>query len=156
MTDATAEFGFARVGGASCTGSSLPAMLGGRTRWNTELGRGSVLGRMRLPCPGEPQDDSRHLVGRIAVEIAATAEERRAMAPWLDAVIRDMVPLDARLELRWVPPHALRSNRLDGSVTLDGPPTARLGTDAITGLARLPARGARLSRSGPTLTTPLR
>lgn len=156
VTDPTADFGFARVGGASCPGSALPAMLGGRTRWNTALGSDAVLGRLRLPCPGAPDDGVRHLAGRIRVEIAATGEERQAMEPWLDAVLRDMVPLGVRLEVRWVPAQALGSHRLDGTVTLEGPPATQLGTSAVTGVARLPARGGRLSRSGPTLSARLR
>jgi phage tail-like protein len=157
VIDATADFGFARVGGTLCAGSALPALLGGRTRWNSELGRDSIVGRMRLPCrPGETQDTTRHLASQILVEIAAKAEERRVMGLWLEAVLRDMVPLNVRLRLRWVPAQALRGNRLGENLRLDGAPAAELGSGAITGLARLPQRGGRLSRTGPTLSTPLR
>lgn len=156
VTDATADFGFVLVGNDACTGSALPAMLGGRTRWATELGRDAVLDHMRLPCPGEQEDGVRHLSGRIRVEIAATGEERRAWEPWLVGVLRDMVPLAARLELRWVTQRAFRGDRLDGTLTLDGTPEAQLGTGAIISVARLPERGGRLSRSGPALSTRLR
>jgi hypothetical protein len=111
---------------------------------------------MRFPRAGETDDGARHLVGRITVEMAATGEERRLMEPWLEAVLRDAVPLNTRLRLRWVPLQALHSNRLGDTMTLDGAPAAKLGSGAITGLARLPQRGGRMSGSGPTLSTRLR
>ncbi len=156
LTDATADVGFARVGGGACVGSALPAMLGGRTPWSTELGRDSVVGRMRLPCPTEVADGVRHLVGQVVVDVGLAAEERRLAEPWLEPVLRDMVPLGVRLRLRWVPMQALRGRRLDGTLTVDGAPAAELGTGAVTGLARLPERPVRLSAAGPTLGTRLR
>jgi hypothetical protein len=67
-----------------------------------------------------------------------------------------MVPLTARVELRWVTAHALRTNRLDGTMTLEPAPTPHLGTDAITSLARLPERRTRLSAAGPIIGARLR
>ena len=61
----------------------------------------------------------------------------------------------ARVDLRWAGAHGLRGDRLDGTLTLEGPPAAHLGTGAITGLARLPEGGARLSASGPPAGTRL-
>lgn len=156
VTDRTADSGFAIVGGGPCLGSALPAMLGGRTIWTRELGSDAVLGHMRLPCPGQLNDGVWHLTGTIRVDVAATAAERKAWEPWLRALIEEMVPLTARVELRWVTAHALRSNRLDGTITLQSAPAPHLGTDAITNLARLPERGAHLSASGPTTGTRLR
>jgi phage tail-like protein len=157
VVDTTADFGFARVGGGSCVGSALPAMLGGSTRWNAALGSRSVLGCMRLPCANQPDDGVGRLAGRIRVDLAATAAERKAWEPWIAAVIGEMVPVTARLTLRWVSPHALRSRvRLDSTLTLEGPPAPHLGTDAVTSLARLPQRGHRLTRSGPGISTDLR
>jgi hypothetical protein len=71
-------------------------------------------------------------------------------------LITEMLPLTARVTLRWVSAQGLRSDRLDGSLTLESAPSPHLGTDAITGLARLPDRGARLSASGQGLGTRLR
>lgn len=156
VTDRTADSGFAIVGGGSCLGSALPAMLGGRTRWTRELGSDAVLGYMRLPCPGQLNDGVWHLSGRIRVDVAATSAERKAWEPWLLALIQEMVPLTARVELRWVSAHSLRSNRLDGTITLQSAPAPHLGTDAITNLARLPERGAHLSALGPATGTRLR
>ena len=156
ITDRTADSGFAIVGGGSCTGSALPAMLGGRTIWTRELGADAILGHMRLPCPGQLNDGVWHLTGKIRVDVAATAAERKTLEPWLGTLIEEMVPLTARVELRWVSAHSLRSNRLDGTITLQSAPAPHLGTDAITNLARLPERGARLSALGPTTGTRLR
>ena len=156
VTDRTADSGFSIVGGGSCTGSALPAMLGGRTIWTRELGSDAVLGHMRLPCPGQLNDGVWHLTGKIRVDVAATAAERKRWEPWLRVLIEEMVPLTARVEIRWVSAHSLRSNRLDGTITLQSAPAPHLGTDAITNLARLPERGARLSASGPTTGTRLR
>jgi len=67
-----------------------------------------------------------------------------------------MVPLTARVDLRWVHERVLRGDRLDGTLTIEAPPAPRLGTDALTGLARLPERGSHLSESGLDPGTRLR
>lgn len=156
VIDRTADAGFAILGGAACSGSTLPAMLGGRTPWSRELDSDAVLGHMRLPCPGQLNDGVWHLTGKIRVDVAATAAERKQWQPWLLALITEMVPLTARVELRWLTSHAMASNRLDGTMTLQSAPAPHLGTDAITSLARLPERGARLSPSGPATGIRLR
>jgi phage tail-like protein len=155
ITDPTADFGFATVGGEACRGTELPALLGGRTAWSTELDASAVLGRMRLPCDASVDDGVRHLTGRIRVDIAASGEERRAWEPWLAALIADMTPLTARLQLRWVSARALRDERLDGSLVLESAPTPHLGTDAVTGIARLPERGSRITSTGADIGTRL-
>jgi hypothetical protein len=53
------------------------------------------------------------------------------------------------VDLRWVTARALRGDVLDGTLTLEAAPAPHLGTDAITGTARLPDRGTRLSATGP-------
>ncbi|HKP35972.1 MAG TPA: phage tail protein [Pyrinomonadaceae bacterium] len=151
VTDATADFGFAVVGGDACAGSALPAMLGGHTRWSPELDSRAVLGYVRLPCDGQLEDGAWQLAGRVQVEIVATAAERIAWRPWLLALIKEMVPLTARVELRWTNAQALRSDRLDDTMKLESPPEPHLGTDAITGLARLPERGISLSACGAAM-----
>ena len=90
------------------------------------------------------------------MDVAASAAERQAWEPWLLALITEMVPLSARVELRWLTTHALRTNRLDGSMTLDDEPAPHLGTDAITNLARLPEQGTRLSSDSPITGARLR
>ena len=156
VTDATADFGFAFIGGEGCAGSALPAMLGGLTRWSAELGSRSYLGYMRLPCANQRDDGTWQLAGRIRIDVAASAEERMAWEPWLLALIQEMVPLTVRVELRWVSAHALRGDRLDGTLTLEAPPAPQLGSGAVIGLARLPDGGARLSVAGPHIGTRLR
>jgi hypothetical protein len=51
---------------------------------------------------------------------------------------------------------ALRGDRLDGTLTLEAAPAPYLGTDAVTGLARLPEGGTRLSATGADVGTRLR
>jgi len=148
VTDATADFGFAIVGDDSCPGSTLPAMLGGSTRWNTPLNERSVLGYMRLPCAGQSDDPARWSAGKIRIQVAATAEQRKAWEPWFYRLIAEMVPLTATLKLDWVSARALRSDRLDSSLVLESEKAPYLGTDAITGLARLPKGKNRLSPCG--------
>ena len=110
---------------------------------------------MRLPCAGQVDDGVRQLVGFVRVDLAATSEERQAWEPWLPALIKEMVPITARLQLQWVGPLALRGNRLDGSLVLQGPPTPHLGSDAVTGVARLPERGGRITSTGADIGTRL-
>jgi phage tail-like protein len=156
VIDATADFGFATVGGDGCSGTALPAILGGFNRWNAELDSRAVLGIMRLPCAGQRDDGTGQLAGKIRIDIAASAGDRKAWEPWLLTLITGMVTLTARVELRWVSAQALRTGRLDGTLTLESSPAPHLGTDAITSLARLPERGARLSATGPDIGTALR
>lgn len=156
VTDPTADFGFAIVGGESCAGSELPAMLGGNTRWRSQLDWHAVLGHMRLPCAGQLEDGAWQLAGKVRVEVAATAAERKAWSPWLLALIKEMVPLMARVDLQWVTAQSFRTDRLDGTMTLESPPQPHLGTDAITGLAILPERAVRLSECGAPVGTRLR
>jgi hypothetical protein len=111
---------------------------------------------MRLPCPGQLHDGAWHLTGNIRVDVAATAAERKAWQPWLLALIMEMVPLTARVEIRWVSTHALAGNRLDDTITLQSAPEPHLGTDAITSLARLPERATRPSASDPVTGIRLR
>ena len=155
IVDATADFGFAKVGGGACRGSALPAMLGGYTATHTALDETAVLGYMRLPCPGLIDDGVRNLAGSVRVEIAASRVERRQLEAWLPSLLEAMVPLTARLEFRWVGPHALRSDRLDGSLVLHGVPATHLGSDAITGVARLPDLGTRITSTGADIGTRL-
>ncbi len=150
VIDATADTGFATVGS-----SALPALLGGRTPWSSELDFSTVLGRMRLRCAGQSGDGVRGLAGRIRVDIAASAQERRAWEPWLAALVDAMVPLTARAQLRWVAARPPQSRRLDGSLVLEAPPAPRLGSDAVLGLARLPQRGSRITASGADTGTRL-
>lgn len=157
VTDATADVGFAVVGGDQCAGSTLPAMLGGFTRWHAELNTNAVLGYTRLRCANQRDDRAQWLGGRIRVEIAVEANERKAFEPWLLAIVTEMAPLNTRVELRWVSSFALRTDRLDDVLVLEAPLSPHLGTDAVTGLARLPEpRRTRLTSSGPAVGSPLR
>lgn len=154
VVDGIADFGFATVGGTGCTGSALPAMLGGRPRWHTELDGGARLGRMRLPCDGD-NNDPWQLAASVRIDIAATADERRAWTPWLQAAINALVPFTTRARVRWIDARALQGQRLDGALVLEGDPTPHLGDDAITGVARFPARGTRLGATGADIGTRL-
>lgn len=147
ILDAIADFGFATVSGTGCEGSALPALLGGRPRWHTELDAGARLGRMRLPCDGEASDPWQ-LAASVRIDIAATVKERRAWAQWLPDAINALVPFTIRARVRWIDARALQGQRLGGTLTLEGTPTPHLGDDAITGAARFPARGTRLGATG--------
>jgi phage tail-like protein len=155
VTDATADFGFAILGGGGSAGSELPALLGGATMWTTALDSTSRLGCMRLPCDGQTTDAALPFAGSVQVDVAASATERMAWKPWLRALVEQMMPLTARLQFRWVGLDTLRSDRLDGSFVLESMPDPTVGTDTVTNVARLPQRGTRLSASGSSLSTRL-
>ena len=86
---------------------------------------------------------------KIRIDVAASAEERGAWEPWLLALVHEMVPITARVELRWVAEHGLRGMRIDDELVLEDDPLATLGSDAVTGRVRLPEGPSTLSRSGP-------
>jgi phage tail-like protein len=139
ITDATADVGFATIGGGDYRGCALPALLNMRTRWDAELDSNIVLGRVRLPCRGQVNDGAGQIAGHIRVEIAASSKERSAWEPWLATLVNEMVPVSTR---------ALRGTHLDGSLSLEGTPTPHLGDDAVIGVARLPEGGSRITSTG--------
>jgi phage tail-like protein len=148
VVDLTADFGLAVVGGAACEGSRLPVVLGGLPSTATELGNKAILGRGRLPC-ADGESDAARLVGRIRIDVSANSQEQTTWEPWLRTLIGSMVPATARVLLRWLSGHAFRQTiLLDDSVELDTAQEPHLGTDAVTGIARLPGpRGVALSRN---------
>jgi phage tail-like protein len=153
VVDMTVDYGVAKLGDDSCAGSRLPAILAGLPRTATELGNKAILGCARLPCRDAPNDAARH-IGRIRIDIGATAEEAAAWRPWFGELIGSMLPVATRMQLRWVSPLAFsRALTLDGEYTLDAEPLAHLGTDAVAGAARLAGRrSGTLSRHGANQT----
>ena len=151
ITDMTADFGLLVLGGETCAGSVLPAILGGAARCGAELNRNAVLGTTRLPCSSVSDDTNWQLVGNVKLEVAASAPERKLWETSLLALINEMVPLTVRVQLRWVATQFLRSDRLDGTQELQSIPTPHLGTDAITGQSRLPDKSSTLSATGPIM-----
>jgi phage tail-like protein len=149
VVDSTADFGFVTVGGGSCAGSQLPSILAGLPPTSTALGSKAILGRARLPCD-EREGSFSELVGRIRIDLSATADEQMKWQSWLESLINEMVPVTARVQLRWLSEAAFRQVvKLDDSLTLGLAPAPRLGTDAVMGIAHLPGRrGISLKSSG--------
>jgi hypothetical protein len=156
VTDPMADCGFAIVGGELCRGSGLPAILGKSVRQRLKLGANTRLGSAMLPCEVPLDRGVWQSAGRIAIEVAATAAERILWEPWLLRLVTEMVPLSTTVEVHWISAQMLRTNRLDDALTLEASPTAHLGTDAITGLARLPDKRVSISATGPILGGRLR
>ena len=98
------------------------------------------MGRARLPC-GEPEKETARFLGRICIDVAASAAERLAWSPWLGMLVDSMLPATVRAELRWLGPNAfIGAERLGYGLSLESEPPARLGTDSVTGAARLGGR----------------
>ena len=148
VTDLTVDYGFATVGGGGCRGGTLPALLGGLPSSAARLGVRATLGLMRLPCGDIEDDATSRLIGKIRIDVVASAQEREQWSPWLEGVLGEMVPITARMTLRWLGIDALRRDRLGDDFTLDAPSAPRLGTDAVTGRAHLPGRADTLPTSG--------
>jgi phage tail-like protein len=138
VSDSTAQYGLATLGGDSSDGSRLPAVLAGLPRTMAAIGSNSVLGKARLTCPETPE--SAHLLGRVRVDIAASAEERGAWEPWLQRLIETLIPATVRVVIRWLPQNSLRIDRIDGDSRLEDQPAALLGSAAVAGAARLGGR----------------
>jgi phage tail-like protein len=153
VVDTTADFGFAVL---DCD-STLPVMLAGYSRFRAELGSHAVLGRMRLPCPDQPDDPTARWLNKVRVDIAATATEKSAWEPWLRALLSTYLPATVSTVLHWTSLQALRSGTpiLDDSLILESAPAPHLGTDAVTGLARFPDSKPRLRQSGLPMGTRL-
>jgi phage tail-like protein len=141
IVDLDVDIGFAQLGGGGCAGSPLPAMLSGLPDSAAVLSTRTILGRARLPCPGEVPDTTTRFLGQLRVVITASAQEQRAWAPWIRALLTDMVPAATRLEIEWRSPARSSTALTSDGLPLLPAPAPHLGTDAITGYARLP--GAR-------------
>ena len=150
ITDATADFGLATIAGRGCEGSRLPTILAGLPSTAVELGNKAILGKARLPC-GEPKPDSARLVGHVRIDVAATAEERAAWWPWLKPIIESMLPAMVDARLRWLGPSVLNENRINENSKIVEEPSARLGSEAVTGRSRV---GGRTRTTLPTKLTP--
>ena len=132
------------------------ASSAGRTQWSPELGATAVLGRMRLPCAGQTDDGVRQIAGLVRVDIAASGEERRAWEPWLrDAHQRNGATHRPSAVALGEPAGRCVARRLVGSFVLSAAPTPHLGSDAVTGVARLPERGSRITSTGADIGTRL-
>ena len=108
----------------------------------TAVGGNSILGKARLTCPETPE--SAHLLGRVRVDVAASAQERGAWEPWLGKLIATVVPATVRVEIRWLPQNAMRVDRIHDESRLEDQPTALLGSEAVAGAARLGGRARRM------------
>jgi phage tail-like protein len=155
ISDFTVDYGIAMVGGSWCTGSALPALLGGLPKSAARLDIQATLGCMRLPCGVVEVDPFARFVGLLTVEVAATAAQKTQWAPWFANVLSNMVPLTARLQIRWLGPDAFVDRTLGDTLILGHPANPRLGTDAVTGQVWLPegasALPTRATRGGFTL-----
>jgi hypothetical protein len=73
----------------------------------------------------------------------------------LTRLVGEMVPVGTRAAVRWTTASRVQGDRLGDAYRLEGEPLARLGTDAITGVARLPRGASTLPASdtdgGPIL-----
>jgi len=110
--------------------------------------------RLHLGQPAEADPFAR-FVGLLVVEVAATPAEKTQWTPWFANVLSNMVPLTARLQIRWVGPDALVDRTLGDTLILGHPSSPRLGTNAVTGQVWLPEGAstlpARATRGGFTL-----
>lgn len=155
IADFTVDYGMAMLGGTTCAGSCLPALLGGLPPTAARLDVQATLGRMLLPCNGVEADPYARFVGALLVEVAATAAQKRQWLPWFANVLANMVPLTARLQISWLGPNAFVDHTLGDSLVLGHPASPRLGIDAVTDQAWLPegssALPTRATRGGFTL-----
>jgi phage tail-like protein len=148
IADDTTERGFAIVGGAAAQGAVLPAMLGGLPASSAQLNVKARLGCLRLSPDGAAEDDTSRFTGRIAIDVSTSVGDRGAAQPWLAAMVTDMVPATARVQIRRVPPEAFADDRLGDELELTAPQPPHLGSTAVAGSTRLPDRSTTLSGWG--------
>jgi phage tail-like protein len=141
IIDVDVDLGLATLGGESCEGSRLPAILSGLPASSAILSTKAILGEARLPCAGQAVDTVSPFLGHLRVELTATAEERRSWSQWISALIAAMIPASMRLSIRWRAPGLPSTELTADGIVLLAPPEPRLGTDAIAGYARLPTSG---------------
>jgi phage tail-like protein len=143
ITDVDVDYGFISLGGGTCRGTALPAVLAGLPATATVLSRKTILGQALLPCKGQEPSATAHLAGNLRVDVTASNAERRAAQKWLAPLIDAMVPANLRIDLRW---HLPQGASFGGVGELLAAPLPHLGVDAVTGFARLPrADGGYLS-----------
>ncbi|RYE75202.1 MAG: hypothetical protein EOP19_26450 [Hyphomicrobiales bacterium] len=123
-------------------GVTVPALLAGRRPTH-------VLGRMRLNCPPADCTPLATLVPTLRLALTVTSDTRRAIAPLLDAILDQFVPLGVRTVVSWqVQPAAMFLGE-DDIVVLGTESGAALGEDSIIGRAQIGGRDRdHLTESG--------
>lgn len=149
--DETADNGFAVLGGAECRGSELPALIGGEGLDSATLDSQAILSKSYLPLQDQTTDPAASFCGRIRILLAASARERRCWEEWIEPLIAQVMPLGTSLEIHWVGPQFFDHDRLEMETSLTDLRAARLGTDAVTGLAVLASDARLANRIGPVL-----
>ncbi len=148
IRDFSSEMRPALLGGGARVGSALPALLGGLPRRSAVLGRTATLGRLRLPCARDAGCATQPWDALVRIDMRASQQDRGQWEPWLAALVDAVMPLSARVSLRWRPPQPA-SGVLGEDALLDAPGNTTLGRNAILGDTRLaPDRPIKLSASG--------
>jgi len=154
VVDYTVERDVPRIGGVNCQGARLPMLIGGLPPTAVILGRRLVLGRARLCRNDICADPLALLTGRIDIVATATQVERSRIEPWLESLIRAVLPVTSRLLLQWRGPRPAAWPTVlaqDGPELLATPPT-HLGATTLLGHTRFPAtRPPTLTQDGPDL-----
>jgi phage tail-like protein len=138
VVDLTADFALTTIGGTSYTGSCLPALLAGLSSHAAVLRNKAILGQARLSCD-QQSSDSDWLNGQIRIDINTDSEEQKAWEPWLLRMAESLVPVTARVQIRWLSGHAFHSEIfLDSELKLETVEPPQLGLNTIAGFIHLP------------------
>lgn len=150
IEDLGVDFPPLRLGGGGCAGSALPGLLAGVGRETATLGGKAVLGRARLPCPGDRPDPLATLTPRVRITLVADQSTRRAIEPLLAEILVQVIPAGVALRVIWVAPTETSTIPVDGLV-LEGRTLGAIGRISRLGTMLLAGRPAPIGEVGLAL-----
>jgi phage tail-like protein len=137
VTDLTVAHAPTPLGGGSCRGLRLPALLAGASPATPILGAKAVLGRT---CLGLPCDPLACVVPTVHVELTADRAIHRALEPLLARILSQYVPAGITIKASWRVQSPLLAQAPDGADILDDLGPGVLGTDSEIGRTVLAGR----------------
>jgi phage tail-like protein len=100
VTDLTVDFAPIRLGGSTCRGGALPALLAGVSRRRATLGGQAVLGTARLGCAGADCDALASIAPAVRVTVMTGQVTVEARALFV-AIVEQYLPVGVRLSVGW-------------------------------------------------------
>ena len=137
VTDLTVAHAPTPLGGGSCRGVRLPALLAGASPVAPVLGGKAVLGRT---CLGVPCDPLACVAPTVHVELTVDRARHRVLEPLLSQILAQYVPAGITVKTSWRVQSPLLANASDDEDILDDLGPGVLGTDSEVGRTLLAGR----------------
>jgi phage tail-like protein len=149
VTDLTVDHPPLRLGGRGRPAARLPALLAGASARVLVIGGKARLGQGRLACNPDAADPLGEIRPTLVIELRAAPVTKNELAPVLRAILAQYVPLDVKVDLRWVVTQPALLAESDETWVLDGRGPGSLGKSSVLGRVVVEGRGgSRIGEDG--------